>query len=374
MSRKVIGLLNLYSSPTLGPLTQNRTLGSTSFLGRFAVMDFALSNFTHSGIDDFSILVKDHFRSVSKHVGSMKTWVNNTKIAKQYILFNEKGLLDKTYNTELNNLRENEWLFFDTNPDYVVIQPAHIISLVDFDDALNFHIKKGADITVVYTKIKNADVAFNYGNVIEVDKEGKISHIIRNTGEKKTALVSMESYIISKEALKKLIHQNAKGRGLSLNRTIVKLIRGKTCKVFGYGYEGFVRSIDSYQHFCEYSLELLKYDVATQLFDAKDWTVYTVTHNSRPAMYGTKSSVKNSYVANGAVIEGSVEGSIISRGVRIGKGAKIKNCIILADTVVEEGALIENALIDKHAHVYKDAELIGHKNDLIYVEQGKKIK
>ncbi len=373
MSKKVIGLLNLYSSPNLGPLTENRTLGSTSFLGRFAVMDFALSNFTNSGIDDFSILVKDHFRSVSKHVGSMKTWVNNTKIAKQYILFNEKGLLDKTYNTELNNLRENEWLLFDTHPDYIVIQPAHIVSLIDFREVLNEHIAKKADITVVYTKIKNADDAFPYANVLELDKDNRVKNAKRNTGDAKSAIVSMESYVISKDVLKKLIHQNAKGREMSLKRTIVKLIRSKTTKVYGYEYVGFVRSIDSYRHFCEYSLDLLNYENATELFD-KGWTAYTVTHNSRPSMYGIKANVKNSYVANGSKIEGSVEGSIISRGVHIGLNAKVKNCIVLADTIIEEGAIVENAVVDKHAHIYKNAELVGHKNDLIYVEQGKKIK
>ena len=374
MSRKVIGLLNLYSSPSLGPITQNRTLGSTSFLGRFAIMDFALSNFTHSGIDEFSILVKDHFRSVSKHVGSLKTWVNNTKIAKQYILFNEKGLLDKTYNTELNNIRENEWLLFDTEPDYVVIQPAHIISQIDFREVLDEHIKNKADVTVVYTKVNNADEAFNYANVVSVDKDGRISQVSRNTGENKNASVCLESYVMSCDLLRKLIHQNAKGRELSLNRTIVKLIRSKTTKVYGYEYVGFVRCIDSYQHFCEYSLGLLNYEEATMLFDQKEWTVYTVTHNSRPAMYGTTSKVTNSYVANGAKIEGTVEGSIISRGVKVEKGAKVKNCIILADTVIEEGAYIENAVVDKHARIMKDAELIGNRHDLIYVEQGKKIK
>ena len=373
MAKKVVGLLNLYSSPSLGPLTEHRTLGSTSFLGRFAIMDFALSNFTNSEIDNFSILVKDNFRSVSKHVGNMKTWVNNTKISKQYILFNEKGLLDKSYNTELNNLRENEWLMFDNMPDYVVIQPAHIVALIDFRKVLNYHIEKGADVTVVYTKIKNADDAFAYANVLKVDEEGRITHAARNNGNSKEALVSMESYIVSSDFLRKLIHQNAADRAMSLKRTIVKLARTKSVKVYGYEYVGFARSFDSYRHFCEYSLGLLNYNDATELFD-KGWDFYTVTHNSRPSMYGTKSVVKNSYVANGSVIEGHVEGSIISRGVQIAKGAQIKNCIVLADTIIEEGAVVENAVIDKHAHIYKNAELIGHKNDLIYVEQGKKIK
>ena len=112
MSKKVIGFLNLYSSPNLGPLTEKRTLGSTSFLGRYALMDFPLSNFTNSDIDEVNILVKDNFRSVSKHVGSMKTWVNNTIIARQNILINEKGIRNPKENSDLACILQNDWVLY----------------------------------------------------------------------------------------------------------------------------------------------------------------------------------------------------------------------------------------------------------------------
>ena len=92
MSNKILGILNLYDSPSLGGLTKNRTLGSTSFLGRFALMDFALSNFTNSDIDEINVLVKDNFRSVAKHCGSLKNWASNTKIGRQNYLVNDIGL------------------------------------------------------------------------------------------------------------------------------------------------------------------------------------------------------------------------------------------------------------------------------------------
>ena len=121
---KVVGLLNLFDSPSLGNLTKTRTLASTSFLGRFTPIDFSLSNFANSGIDEINILIRDNFRSVAKHVGSIKSWVNNTKIGRQNLLLNEKGLFDgffdevqttsfeynlKTYPLSVLNKYESGW-------------------------------------------------------------------------------------------------------------------------------------------------------------------------------------------------------------------------------------------------------------------------
>ena len=154
MSNKVLGILNLYDSPSLGGLTRNRTLGSTSFLGRFALMDFTLSNFTNSYIDEISVLVKDNFRSVAKHAGTLKAWVNNTKIGRQNLLLNEKGIKDPKYNSDLNALRENDWILYDSEADYVVIAPAHIISSIDYRKVIDFHIAHEAEVTIVYKEIE----------------------------------------------------------------------------------------------------------------------------------------------------------------------------------------------------------------------------
>lgn len=373
MAKKVLGLLNLYSSVNLGQLTEHRTIGSTSFLGRFAIMDFALSNFTNSGIDEFSILVKNNFRSVSKHVGSLKTWVNNTKIARQYILLNEKGIAKKEYNTDLNNILENEWLLYEGNPDLIVVQPAHIISTLDLKAVIDFHESVGADVTVVYKKINDADKSFTYSNIIDVDQNKRILNATKNSGSNPHVNVSLETYVISREVLTKMIHARGESRELSMKRTIVKLIKNQRAKVYGYEYSGYAKCIDSFKHFCDYSFELLNYENASNLFD-NDWTAYTLSHNTPPAIYGVNANVKNCYIANGVFIDGTVENSIISRSVKIHKGVTIKNSIILANCEIGEGAHIENVVLDKLVKVRDNVELIGHKEDLLYIPQGKIVK
>ena len=182
----IVGYLNLYDSPSLGELTNSRTPASTSFIGRFALMDFALSNFTNANITNINVLVKDNFRSVAKHCGSLKNWVRNTKRGKQNFLINERGIADPAYNSDLNAIRENDWVLYDANADYVIVQPAHIVTVLNLTDLIAKHIASGADVTMVYKTIDDADEAF------------LSSHILKLEGDKAT--VNGKTYDINVKA------------------------------------------------------------------------------------------------------------------------------------------------------------------------------
>ena len=376
MSRKIVGFLNLYGAPSLGPLTEKRTLGSTSFLGRFALMDFPLSCFTNSGIDDINILLKDNFRSVSKHVNSLKAWVNNTKRAMQNILVNEKGIRNSKVNTDLQCLLENDWVLYDTKADAVIIMPSHIISQLDLRPVIDFHFENEADITLVYSSINNADTSFATSNIVKI-KDDKVVSYKKNSGSVKSANVSLETYVISYNALQLILHNNEYSNLKSLKQAIEKLVLNKKLNIYGYRYDGYVRCFDSFKHFVDYSFELLDFNVSKTLFgktNEKSWPIYTLTHNTPPTLYGEKAKVKNSFVANGADVEGTVENSIISRYVKIGKGATVKNSIILTGTYIDPGAKVVNAVIDKYSHIAKNAVVEGKENDPLYLEQGTLIK
>lgn len=372
MSRRIIGLLNLFDSPNIGALTEKRTLGSTSFLGRFAVMDFALSNFTNSGIDEISILVKDNFRSVSKHTGSLKTWVNNTKIARQNILINEKGIRSPKDNTALECIRQNDWVLYEAKADCVVIQPAHILSTIDLRPVLEEHFESDADITVVYKHIKDADKEFSSSNILKF-KDGTLVSSKKNSGNVKEADVSLETYVIGVNTLKNILHSQELLNLKSFKRVVAKLASTKEARVRGYEYEGYARCFDSLKHFMDYSFELLDYDVAQELF-RPDWPIYTQSHNTPPALYGEHAKVKNSFIANGVVLDGKVTNSIISRYVTIGKGAVIEDSIILTGCYIDAGAVIKHSIIDKYSHVVSKASVEGKESSPIYIEQGTLIK
>lgn len=377
MSKNVIGFLNLYNSPNLGPLTEKRTLGSTSFLGRFALMDFPLSCFTNSGIDGINILVKDNFRSVSKHVGSLKTWVNNTKRGMQNILLNEKGIRNPKDNTDLKCLLQNDWVLLESKPDAIALLSAHILTQLDLKPVIEEHFKNEADITLIYKNIDDADVSFSSSNIVKV-KDGLIVGHRKNNSKTKKASVSLEAYIISINAVQMIFHNKEYMKLSSLKKVIEKIVASKAMDVHAYEYKGYARCFDSFKHFVNYSFELLDYDVSKTLFgktiDKDAWPIYTLTHNTPPTLYGEKAKVKNSFIANGAFIEGTVENSIISRYVTVGKGAVVKNSIILTGTTIDKGAKVNNVLIDKYSTISPKVAIEGKKESPLYLEQGSLIK
>lgn len=365
---KIVGYVNLYDSPSLGGLTKHRTPASTSFVGRFALIDFALSNFANANINNINILVKDNFRSVAKHCGTLKTWASNTKIGKQNYLINERGIADEKYNSDLNAIRENDWVLFDTNADYIVIQPAHILTKINISDLVRSHEKSGADITMAYTHIKDGDKAFLTSTVLKI-KDDKVLSSHNNEGKDEDVNVSLRTYVFSRDCFERILRHKDFRNALSLRELLNFLINEHKVDIRGYEYKGYARCIDSLEHFVEYSFELFDPKIAKKLFDKVDRS-YTISRNSPPASYGENADVKESFIANGAFVDGKVEHSIISRYVKVESGAEVKNSIILTRCLIKKGAVIENAVIDKYSTI--SGEVKGPKDGVLYLDQGSK--
>ncbi len=365
--RRVIGFCNLHNSPSLGDLTSSRPLASTSFLGRYAFIDFVLSNFANSGVDEVGILARDHIRSINKHLGSFNSWSINTKTGSRIIMQNEQYSPTSRYNHDLNNIRNNDWFLYQSKADYVVIAPVHFVMSIDYRRVIEAHIASGADVTLVYTKALDARHHFIGCSRVKLCNN-RVAHLSQNRGETDQADISLETYVMSKEMLDKILHDVATISSVfSLNDYIS--YRCNNINVQAYEHQGYVRCFDSLNHYLEYSLDLLNYSTRQQLF-LPDWPIYTVTHDTPPTKYGHNADVQNSFIANGAIIDGTVKGSILSRSVVIREGAQIRNSIILTDTIVTSDIELDYCIIDKYARVIHVKELKGSKDEPLYVKQG----
>ena len=140
-------------------------------------------------------------------------------------------------------------------------------------------------------------------------------------------------------------------------------------KIRAYEYKGYARNFNSLNKYIEYSFELLKPEVAVSLF-REEWPIFTITHNTTPALYKTSSKISNSFIANGCVINGSVTNSILCRGVHVGKGAKLDRCIVLRGTKIGEKVTLSNVVIDKYSIVTDRHTIEGDKDTPIYIHQG----
>ena len=367
----VIGFINCHISPELGILTKERPLASSPFLGRYAFIDFALSNYCNSDIDNVGILVKNHQRSILKHLGNMMSWVENTKISHETIFYNEKGILNPAYNSDINNIKENDWVLYDVDADYLVFMPAHIVMRIDLRPILEEHIKRGEDITVVYKNIDDANESFETESIFDIGKDGYLKKISKNRGGRKKASVSLSTWIINRSVLTDIVtnHHQRVDASFGMREILGYLLENGIYKIHAHEFHGFARCFSSFKHYVDYSFEMLDHSKAKQLFNS-DWPIYTITHDTSPALYGEKASVKNSFVSNGCIVEGKVEGSILCRNVKIGKKSCVKNSIVLSNVSVSDNVKLENVIVDKYAKIQPNRTLEGKEDDILYISQG----
>lgn len=372
--KNVIGICNLHDDPNLGELTASRPCGAVSFLGRYGLIDFSLSNFSNSQIDRVYVLVKNGILSLRSHIGNGSIWTRNTKRGFIKLLINEAGLFAPKFNTDIANMRLNLPLE-ETDFKYAVIAPSFMLASMDYNPIVESHIETGADITVVYSHMVDTDEEFINCDRVKYNSKNEIIKFDTNLGRTSEADISIESIIINKDVLKRIMDEaNDISQMYNLRDLIKYYVNEKpgTFNVVAYKYEGFVVPVLSMQHYVKHSLNLLNPAIMSQLF-CEDWPIYTTTHNTPPALYGATADVRNSFVANGSIIKGKVINSIISRDVVIEEGAVVQNSIIFTKSEIGKDARLEYVLTDKNVKVQTVKKLSGSKEKALYIKQGVKI-
>jgi glucose-1-phosphate adenylyltransferase len=117
-------------------------------------------------------------------------------------------------------------------------------------------------------------------------------------------------------------------------------------------------------------MQLLTDGAREALFNQKNRPVLTKVRNSAPTKYCEGASIRNSLVADGCVIEGTVENSIIFRGVKVGKGTVVKNSILLQDTYVGSDVNLNCVITDKNVVIRDARNLSGHESMPFFIGKG----
>lgn len=365
----VLGICNLHDCPRLGRLTAKRSIGSVTFLGRYGLIDFALSNFSNSGIDKVAILVENYSHSIRTHVLNGTAWINNTKTGFQKILYNEKQFSSPKFNTDINNILFNKLIVDDIEADYVVISSPFFLASMDFRPMLKKHISSKKDISIIYTHAKNADVEYDGCDELSI-KDGIVFKTGINDKKSKEANISLETFIVNRDTFEEIINQSRNISSIYSFRKTVEYLREKGAfQLNAIEFEGFVAPILSFENYVKYSFDFLDYSKRSQLF-IPDWPIYTTSHNTPPALYGDKAVVVNSFIANGSNIKGTVKNSVISRDVVIEEGAIVENCILFTKTKIGAGAFVKNVVTDKQAKIINSKDVQGDPDNMMFVDFG----
>ncbi len=348
-------------------MMEYRPIGSFSFLGRYRIIDFPISNLSNSGIDRIQVYVSQNPRSLAEHLGSGSTYNINSKRGKLQLLFNQDSRVNDIYNTDIAAYMDNLSIIERMHQPYVIITPAHMIFKQDFNKLLETHIQSGADITLLYHKVNNAKTACRGCSVLNLNRQKGLKSIEQNIGNVDDRNIFMDTYVMTQERFIELIKKAAAVSAVYKMTDIINAER-ENLDIRGVQHKGYFAAIVDFKSYVDANLELLDMDKAKQLF-GEGGEIYTVTTDSCPVHYFEGAKVVNSMIANGSRIEGTVENSIIGRGVEIGKGAVVKNCIILGHSIIGEGVHLENQVVDKWAEVRHVKEIIASPDDPGYIRR-----
>ena len=345
-----------------------RPIGAFSFLGRYRAVDFPISNMSNSNIEHVQVFLNQNPRSLVEHLGSGRHYNINSKRGKVQLLFSADSSATSIYNTDIASFFKNLESIRKANASHVVIAPSYIVYVEDYQKLLDKHIASGADVTLLYHKVDNADKEYLNSDELIINRQQGVERINKNRGIEPNKNIFLDTYVMTKELFINLVE---KAHNLSSMYTLCQIVN-MSCgdlDVRGVEHTGFFAPLTTFKNFYKYNMSLIDYSIARELFDAK-WPIYTRTNDSCPTQYYAGSSVKGSVVSNGCLVEGTVENSIIGRGCVIGKGCVIKNCIISSDVVIAEGTYLENLVVDKHAKITHAKEIVCDAENPGYVKRG----
>ena len=363
LNADALGIIFPNSYDTLVPeLVSKRLMASIPFAGRYRMVDFILSSMVNSGIGNVSILVRQNYMSLMDHLGSGRAWDLTRKNGGLNIVPPFAVEQVKVYTGRVEGLASILDFLKRQKEKYVVMSDANIAVNFDFNALMEAHIESGADVTAVYKEEEvpkgminkpASSTAMYYTLGIE---NGRVKKIYINLNENKKQNLSMNIYIMDRELLINWIN-TAFVRGYRYFERDILAPNLNKINVHAYKFEGYSARICDMKSYFDENMKLLEEENLDGLFAGSQ--IYTKIRDDNPTRYINGSNVKNIMAADGCVIEGDIENSVLFRGVKVGKGAKVRNCVLMQDTVVEAGADIEYVISDKNVTITEGKQVKG---------------
>ena len=369
-----LGIIFPNSSDSLVPdLVSERLMASIPFASRYRMCDFMISSMVHCGIDNISILVRKNYHSLLDHLGNGREWDLARKNGGLNIVppFAQKQI--KVFSGRIEALESIRGYLMKQTEKYVILSDANMAVNFDFNTLLDAHIKSGADVTMVYRKqeipqslIRQSTDGMDLYYALGINGD-RVSKIYINPKESGEMNFSLNIYVVERELLMRMVDEAYLHGDVYFVRDILEK-KIDQMDVRGFCYDGYVAHIHDMNSYFEENMRLLKEENLNALFSGNQ--IYTKIRDDNPTRYINGAKAKNVMVADGCVIEGEVENSVLFRGVKIGKGAKVKNCVLMQDTVIEDNASVEYVITDKNVTISEGKSLTGNDTFQVYVAKG----
>ena len=356
-------------------LTRVRSMASVPFGCRYRLIDFTLSNMVNSGINRIGLITHHNYQSLLDHIGTGKDWdlarrSGGIKLIPPYITAYDQGSHIKSPSHRLEALFGAKDFIAHCNEDYFVLSDCDIICNIDLSEVIEAHAASGADITFVTKRMDAAAMHLaEQVSIIAADENGVVTDFTRAQPTEGMVNLYTNIMVVSREYLLTILANAAAHGYRSFFADVIVPALGAG-KFRAYEYDGWYAYIGSLEGYFASSMDMLTQEAREGLFAVKNRPVLTKVRNSAPTKYKEGADVKNSFIADGCVIEGTVENSILFRGVKVGKGTVVKNSILMQDTYTGSDVTLNCVITDKDVTIRDGRHLSGHETMPFFVGKG----
>lgn len=340
-------------------LTGDMAKPAVPFGGKYRIIDFPLSNCSNSGIDTVGVLTQYRPLELNSYIGSGQPWDLDASTGGVHILPPYMGSTGGTwYKGTANAIYQNIGFVDMYDPEYVVILSGDHIYKMDYSKMVARHKETNAACTISVMEVPWAD-ASRFG-IMSVDGEDMVTEFAEKPREPKSNLASMGIYVFSWKTLRKYLTEDEADPNSANDfgkNIIPKMLRDGE-RMAAYRFEGYWKDVGTLESLWDANMDMLSVDSGLDLTD-DSWPIYANTGNAAPAFLGSKSEVKHSAFNQGSVIEGKVENSVLSPGVKVAEDAVIRYSVVLPGAVIEKGAVVEYAILGEGCHIGKRCHVGG---------------
>ena len=340
----------------LSVLTEVRSEPAVPFAGKFRLIDFSLSNCVNSGIHNVAVLTQYRPRSLNDHIGIGKPWdLDRSSGGVRLLQPYRGGPYGDWQRGSADAIRRNLDYVIQQKEECVLILSGKHIYLMDYRPFLAHHQRTGAAVTIAVRRVSRHET-HRFG-IVSKDADDRVVEFQEKPRRTQQNLASMGVYIFNRDYLVEVL---SNGSGDDIGRDILPGLVAKR-HVNSYTYPGYWADASTVQAYWDANMSLLAEEPALNLY-APEWVVHTRSQERAPVKLGPAADVDGALLSNGCQIEGAVERSVLSPGVQVGAGALVRDSVILNDTIIESGAVVERCVIDKEVRVCQDAHF-GHSDN-----------
>ena len=351
-------------------LTELRTTGSVPFGGRYRLIDFILSNIVNSDIYEVGLITKSNYQSLMDHLGSGREWDLARKSEGLHIL-PPYGMGHGIYRGRIEALGGALDFIRHSKARYVLLADCAYIYNADYRPLIQAHIERRADITVLYKRQTCTVEDSVHATMYELEPDGRVKSVLVNPLAAGEFNMGLDVMVMDKKFLEEVVTE-ALGKGLYNFEKDILQARSDALRIYGCAYTGMVKKISSMKQYYDANMDLLREEDRAKLF-LEDRPIYTKIRDEVPVKYGLDAVVHNALIADGCVIEGEVENSILFRGVRVERGAKVSNSIIMQGTIIGQKSEVSYAVTDKDVRVNDYRILHGSELYPVYIAKGSQV-